>query len=108
MKTCIYLLVLLALTGCTTTQPAPKPADNAVLPPVQFGAAGAGITRVNENLKFVVVNFTGRVMPALGTKLNVYRGINRVGIIQLTPPTRPNYASADILAGNLRVGDEAR
>ncbi|MEI6083404.1 MAG: hypothetical protein WCS70_03790 [Verrucomicrobiota bacterium] len=106
MKT-ILCLVLLALAGCTTTRPQPTPTFTPV-PTAKLGVTGAKITRINAQYKFAVIDFTSRVMPAVGVKLPVYRGTERVGEVQLTVPVRVNFATADILDGDLRVGDEAR
>ena len=79
-----------------------------IQPPAQFGAAPARITSINQTYRFAVVDFSSRAMPAIGTRLNVYRGEQRIGAIQLTEPVRARFATADILEGELRVGDEAR
>lgn len=98
---------LILLVGCAGPRPqAPPP--NPVVPTAKLGITGARLTRVHAQLKFVILDFTSRVMPPVGTKLPVYRGPNRVGEVQLTEPVRMNFATADILAGDLIVGDEAR
>lgn len=117
MKKLIAVLLVVA-TGCSmwpAHQAAPTPAPatgttNAVIvaPNTQFGVSGAKITRVNEKLKFVVLDFSGQVMPAIGSKLTVYRGVKKVGTVQITEPVRATFATADILDGTIRVGDEAR
>jgi hypothetical protein len=38
----------------------------------------------------------------------VYRADKRVGEVQLTEPVRARFATADILTGEVRVGDEVR
>ena len=75
---------------------------------VPFGAAAARITVVNTEYKFVVLDFTDRAMPSLGTELNVYRGERKVGRVRVTEPVRSRFATADVLEGELRGGDEAR
>lgn len=103
MKTLALAILTVTLTGCVADR-----SDRAVLPAPQFAPAGAPITRVEAKHQFVILDFKDRVMPALGTKLTVYRGLERVGVVQLTPPARATFATADILEGELRVGDEAR
>jgi hypothetical protein len=106
MKT-ILSMFLIVLAGCTTPRPQPV-APTTTMPTAKLGVTGARITRLHAQHKFVVLDFTSRVMPAVGTKLPVYRGNERVGEVQLTEPVRVNFATADILTGDLIVGDEAR
>jgi len=40
--------------------------------------------------------------------MTVYRDGKQVGTVQITEPVRARFATADILEGELRVGDEAR
>jgi hypothetical protein len=75
--------------------------------PTQFGPAPAKLTRVNTDLRFVVLDFSSRAMPPLGTKLTVFRDGQSVGLVQITEPVRGRFATADILDGDLLVGDEA-
>ena len=70
--------------------------------------APAKITIVRSEEKFVVIDFSSRTMPALGTKLTAYRAGQKVGTVQLNGPARGRAAVADILAGDLNVGDEVR
>ena len=74
----------------------------------QFGPSPAKIVSVNPELRFVVVDFSSRVMPPVGTRLNVYRGDKSIGAIQITEPVRARLATADVVDGDVRVGDEAR
>jgi hypothetical protein len=76
--------------------------------PSQFGPGPAKIVSVNPELQFVVIDFSSRVMPPIGTRLNVYRGDKNVGAVQITEPVRARLATADIVQGEVRVGDEAR
>jgi hypothetical protein len=76
--------------------------------PAQFGPAPAKIISVNPELRFVVIDFSSRVMPPAGTRLNVYRGDTQIGMVRVTEPTRAQLATADILQGEIHVGDDAR
>ena len=71
-------------------------------------AAGAKITHVDAKLRFVVIDYRARAMPAVGTRVTVYRAGQRVGEVQITDPVRVSFATADIRDGEVRVGDEAR
>ena len=92
--------------------PARPPVVNQTGPvtptPSQFGPAPAKIVLVNPELAFVVIDFSSRVMPPVGTRLNVYRGDKYIGAVRITEPERARLATADILQGEVRVGDEAR
>ncbi len=104
--------LLVAVTGCADWRSrAPSNAGSSTAasqPPIQFGAAPARITSINQTYRFAVLDFSSRAMPSIGTRLSVYRGEQRVGAVQLTEPVRSRFATADILEGELRVGDEAR
>lgn len=106
MKT-LLSLGLVILIGCAGPRPQSKPTPPRA-PLAKLNVDGAKITRINAQHKFVVLDFTSRVMPVVGTKLPVYRGKERVGEVQITEPVRATWATADILAGDLKVGDEAR
>jgi myosin heavy subunit len=82
--------------------------DTIRVAPSQFGPAPAEITRLDTKYRFVVVDFSSRVMPPAGTRMTVYRDDRPIGEIELTEPMRPQFATADILKGELQVGDEAR
>jgi hypothetical protein len=86
-------------------QPQPDSLERA---PSQFRPGPARIVSVNPELQFVVVDFSSRVMPPVGTRLNVYRGDQKIGAVQITEPVRARLATADIVQGEVRVGDEAR
>jgi len=87
--------------------PAGKPAAVRATPG-QFGPAPAQIKKVDDKYRFVVIDFSSRVMPPVGTRMTVYRNGAPVGEVQLTEPARTQFATADILGGELQVGDEVR
>ena len=74
----------------------------------EVGAAIARIASVNPELGFVVIDFASQTMPALGTQVTIYRGSKRVGAVRITQPAHPPLATADIVEGEARVGDEVR
>jgi len=65
------------------------------------------IAMVNSPGQFVVVDFNVGKIPPLETALNVYRGNERIGRVQLTGPSRDNLVAADVLEGELQPGDLA-
>ena len=112
---CAFLVVTIVTVGCMgtgATAPARSPVGREsvhVTPALsQFGPASAKIISVNAELQFVVIDFSSRVMPPVGTRLNVYRGGKNVGAVRITEPVRARLATADIVQGEVHVGDEAR
>ena len=102
-------------TGClgrTTMAPARATAqpDNRRLEPssAELGTMAARIVSLNSEHEFVVIDFMSRVVPAVGTRVNVYHQGKRVGAVRITEPVRAQLATADIVEGEVHVGDEAR
>ena len=107
-------LLLAALTaGCPKRGPRPgnpsQPTNvsTRVTAPVASELA-ARITVVQLSHKFVVIDFGSRLMPTTGTRREVYREGKRVGLVQIAGSVRGRFASADIVEGELEVGDEVR
>jgi hypothetical protein len=99
------------VAGCSTApaRTATKPGGPYVEPaPVELGSGAARIASVNAQQGFVVVDFASRTMPEVGTLVNVYRAEKRVGGIRITEPVHAPLATADIVEGEMRVGDEVR
>lgn len=69
---------------------------------------GGKIVSANANLRFVVLDFSLQVLPALEQRFNVYRGGRKVGEVKVTGPARDSNIAADIIAGEAQVGDEVR
>jgi hypothetical protein len=105
-------LALVFAIGCAA-QPAGKeraghkPSETGRIRP-SVAVARATVTLVNTEYKFVVIDFDARSMPALGATLELYRAGKKAGSIRLTEPVRGRFATADILEGDARVGDEVR
>ncbi len=60
---------------------------------------------VNENLKFVVLDYSYEPMPPVETRLSVYRANSRVGLVKVTGPIKDGSVVAIILEGSPHVGD---
>jgi hypothetical protein len=98
------------LSGCLgsgATAPAGSPVG-AHLEPSAPETGVARIASVNAELGFAVVDFAAQTMPPVGTRVNVYRGDKRVGTVRITEPVHAPLATADVVDGEVRVGDEAR
>jgi len=103
-------LATVLLSGCLgsgATAPAGTPAG-AHLEPSATETGVARVASVNTELGFAVVDFAAQTMPPVGTRVNVYRGDKRVGTVRITEPVHAPLATADVVDGEVRVGDEAR
>jgi len=63
------------------------------------------IRLVNENLGFVVLDYSYEPMPPAETRLSVYRTNSRVGLVKVTGPVKDGSVVAIILEGTPLVGD---
>jgi len=88
-----------------TAQPDKLQLESSVYVP---GTTGVRIVSLNSEHGFVVIDFTSRVVPAVGTRVDVYRNGKWVGVVRITEPVRAQFATADIMEGEVHVGDEAR
>ena len=91
-------------------QPPPQtPAQTQTAPPrVRVLPLTARIASVNEKLRFVVVDFTNSRLPAIDEKLSVYRVGEKVAEIKVSGPYRNTTVAADIIAGEVKYGDEVK
>jgi hypothetical protein len=76
--------------------------------PLVVSETAGRLTVVNAQLKFVVIDFGSRSVPVAGTRLAVHRDGKNVGLVRCEGPAHGRFASADILHGDLQVGDEVR
>jgi len=107
-KNLLMIAVVSVLLSACATRPIARPAATVTVMPTEASVMGAPVTLVNTQFGFIVLNYSSRIMPAVGTRLSVYRGQQRVGAVRITEPVRPRFATADVLEGELRTGDEAR
>lgn len=106
----VMSLAAALLSGCLgsgATAPAGTPVG-AQLEPAAPETGVAKIASVNTELGFAVVDFAAQTMPPVGTRVSVYRGDKRVGTVRITEPVHAPLATADVVDGEVRVGDEAR
>jgi len=66
------------------------------------------VIHANPQLRFVVMDFPLRRMPALEQRLNVYRENQKVGEVKVSGPTRDTTIAGDVMVGEARVDDEVR
>jgi hypothetical protein len=88
-----------------TQTPTPTPVS---LPRARILPLTARIASVNEKLRFVVVDFTNSRQPQLDERLSVYRVGEKVAEIKISGPYRNTTVAADIMAGEVKYGDEVK
>lgn len=71
-------------------------------------SAGGRVASVNPTLRFVVMDFPLRKMPALEQRLNVYRNGQKIGEVKVTGPSLDTTIAGDIITGEAQIGDEVR
>lgn len=71
-------------------------------------SVGGRVASVNPTLRFVVMDFPLRRMPALEQRLNVYRNSQKVGEVKVTGPSLDTTIAGDIITGEAQIGDEVR
>ena len=110
MKNRVFAFFLLPalLTGCSGPGAGKRAtsikATGEILPDLRLHGR---IATINHQGQFVVVDFNVGGIPPLQARMNVYRGNNVVGTINLSGPINDNLVAADIVSGDLEVGDMA-
>ena len=114
----LLLLLIAALASCARMQQAAPGAGSSadgsgttntpklIVTPSSVVAGTASL--VNANARYVVVSYPLGVLPEIGCRLNVYRNGLKVGELRISGPQRDVNTVADILAGEVQVGDEVR
>jgi hypothetical protein len=113
--------LLLVLTGCSgsrsSTNPGAQAPQNSVMrtnatgltvsPAANTSAVGR-VARVNSGGGFVILSYPLGQLPPVGKRLSVYRDGMKVGELKVTEPQYQQNTVADIMAGEVQAGDEAR
>jgi hypothetical protein len=107
-RICLLLLVVV-LAGCS------RSSTPVTLPPPGFATAKmkpdsrlrGRIKSVNQQGQYVIIDFGLGTIPPMQTKMNVYRGSEVVGVLNLTGPSRQSIVAGDILSGEALAGDIA-
>jgi hypothetical protein len=104
-----YLLVAGCLTGCSGSAPSGNPRAAPPAPAILPDLAVYGrVVSVNPALRYVVMDFPIRSVPAVGQTLQVYRQDQKVGEVRVSGPILGTAAAGDLLAGQAAVNDEVR
>ncbi len=96
-----------------TPAPLEKPASETppvAEKPVETTIKGEALGKVvvaNAKQNFVVIHFE-KAVPPLQSVLKVYRNQEMIGTVRITNPINPPHASADIVSGTIKRGDQVR
>jgi PBP1b-binding outer membrane lipoprotein LpoB len=106
---CAILLAGCASDKTTAPKPGqPKPASNKPVITPDFRLVGK-VARVNPDGRFVVLSFSPGQAPKPDEVFNIYRNGLKVAEVKVDSKWQnDNNAVADIVAGEVQVGDEAR
>ena len=66
------------------------------------------VVRTNPRLNFVVLDFSLQGLPAVGQQFAIYRLGKKVGQVRVSGPAWDTYTVADIVEGEIWMGDEAK
>ena len=106
-------------TGCSVFRSKRAPTDansrpdpygtprNKIIMSPETVIVGTVVT-VRDSGRFVIVNFPVGSLPAIDQRLNVYRHGLRVGEVKVTAPQQDDNTAADIVSGDVHIGDEIR
>ena len=100
------------LAGCATdkvaeSKPTTKKHPDKVIITPDNSLIGK-VVRVNNNVRIAVLNFPIGKLPAIGSRLNVYRQGLKVGEVKVSGPQQDENTVSDIVTGDVQVGDELR
>ncbi|MED5454159.1 MAG: hypothetical protein VX961_06495 [Verrucomicrobiota bacterium] len=107
-------LVVIFLGGCaipdngsTVDQGLRRNNSGTIVAPALMRIEGK-VVRTNLKLNFVVLDFGFKRLPRAGQQLGVYRLGKKIGQVRVSGPAWDTYTVADIVDGEIWVGDEAK
>ena len=110
----VTAFVALGLAGCTlpgqwggTPKPFAKPGSGTIVTAAAFRVEGK-VVRTNLRLNFVVLDFGLQGLPPIGQQFAIYRLGKKVGQVRVSGPAWDTYTVADIVEGEIWMGDEAK
>jgi hypothetical protein len=109
MRIVVVGLCVLLVAGCALPKSQPPQGgqqDKVIVTPVD--RITGRVALVNRALRYVVIDFSRGRVPAADQLLNVYRLGKKVAEVKVSGQSDGRNFAADILAGEVRVGDEAR
>ena len=103
------LVAMLILAACASKSAKTKPGQGTNAPITKASSVLVGrIDSVNMKGRYVIINFPIGALPLVGLTVDVYREGLKVAELKITPPQQNNLTAADIMAGEVRVGDQVR
>jgi len=107
MRSALAVLCVVLLAGCGTkvNPAAEQPAKTVVTPDMH---PDGRVQSVNAESRFIIVRFPPSNVASAGTQLSIYHGGLKSGIAKVTGPEMDGNTVADIVSGDVAVGDEAR
>jgi hypothetical protein len=120
MRFILLLLSLVLWTGCQHSSPTTDAARlDGKTPELTQGLAtnptitpiislSGSVVYVNPISRYIVLDFYTSVLPQTDQRFNVYRRDLKVGEIKISREARNHLIAADIMAGEVEVGDVAR
>ena len=107
-------LVALCLVGCNTSskkramsQSLAEKERGTIVVPALIRTEGK-VVRTNLKLNFVVLDFGFKRLPQVGQQLGIFRLGKKIGQVRVSGPAWETYTVADIVDGEIWVGDEAK
>ena len=106
----IVLLVAVAASGCSLFKKssAAKPAAVSQTIVTPDSSLEAKVISVNTIGRVVVLGFPGGQLPKLQQTLFIYRSGLKVAEVTITGPQQENNIVADLISGDVKVGDTVR
>ena len=110
----LVLSICFIVAGCRSAKPGDaKPGANKSATPViptssPSNAVVGKVARVNSELRFVVLDFALKPLPQIGTKMNIYRGGQKMGELKISGPSDGGNIAADLMIGQTQPGDTVR
>jgi hypothetical protein len=123
LRLVLQIMAVLVCAGCGSTAKDPEAKGKSIRVAVQTNDfAGPGrkgairpveslhgrVVGVNDQLRFVIVDFVNQKLPRLEQKLVVYRLDQKVAEVKVSGPYRGTTVAADITAGEAQMGDIVR
>jgi hypothetical protein len=99
-----------ALAGCVHSQPetaAPAAAPSTTIVTPDNSLAGR-VVSYDSTGRFLVLNFPSRLMPNTDQRLFLYRSGLKVAEVKVTGPQNDDNIVADLVSGDVTIGDEVR
>jgi hypothetical protein len=109
------LLAMALAAGCaahhahpkTTPPPAVQPTASAPIITLD-SSLSARVVSYNQAAEYVVLGFPSNQLPKIGDTLFLYRNGLKTAQLKVTGPASENNIVADVLTGDVQVGDEVR